>query len=60
MLDSASFETAAENTIQLLAALKPHVKGKHAEKDTGINENSKKDANISKEAHARFYILRRA
>ena len=46
MLDSASLETAAENTIQLLTALKPHVKGKHVEKATRITANLKKDANI--------------
>ena len=59
MLDFASLETAVENIIQLLTALKHHVKGKHVEKDTGFNANLKTDANISKERHANFYILRR-
>ena len=42
MLDSVSLETAAENIIQLLTALKPHVTGKQVEKDTGINANLEK------------------
>ena len=57
MWNFASLETAAEKTMQHLTVLKPHVREKHVERDTGITADLRKVANILKRDMPTFYTL---